>query len=158
VNLSHLAEDEASQRLALMDVEKYGWSKVVVQGGREDPYYSYVPLVSPTSDLKVKLEVEGRLQPLFNGGHITLIPVNGRSGRALLRQTRSLSSEFKLRFFAYDQPLTYCSSCGKTFPGLKAKCPRCGSIKVEAYARQSARYLPVKWWSHQGKLKALKEG
>lgn len=158
VNLSHLAEDEASQRLALMDVEKYGWSKVVVQGGREDPYYSYVPLVSLSSDLKAKLEVEGRLQPLFNGGHATFIPVDGRSGKALLRQTRSLSGEFKLRFFAYDQPLTYCPSCGRTFPELKAKCPRCGSIKVEAYARQSTSYLPVKWWAHRGKLKALKGG
>jgi ribonucleoside-triphosphate reductase len=156
VNLSHLAEDEASQRLALMDVERYGWSRVVVQGGRESPYYSYVPLVSPGSDLKAKLEVEGRLQPSFNGGHITLIPVGGRPGKALQRQTRSLSDEFKLRFFAYDQPLTYCQACGKTFQGFKAKCPRCGSIRIEAYARQSTSYLPVKWWVHQGKLKALK--
>ncbi|RLI26970.1 MAG: hypothetical protein DRO52_01530 [Candidatus Hecatellales archaeon] len=152
VNLSHLAEDEASQRLALMDVERYGWSRVVVQGGRETPYYSYVPLASTTSDLKVRVEVEARLQPLLNGGHLTLIPVDGRPGKALERQTRNL----KLRCFTYDQPLTYCPICGKTFQGLKAKCPLCGSLKVEAYARQSTVYLPLKWWTHQGKLKALK--
>lgn len=156
VNLSHLAADEASQRLALMDVERYGWSRVVVQDGRESPYYSYVPLVSENSEVKAMLEAESRLQPYFDGGRLTLIPVKGRTARALQRQTKNLIEEYKLRFFAYDQALTYCQVCGITFQGLKTKCPRCGSIRVEAYARQSASFIPVKWWVHGGKLENLK--
>ncbi|MHC1586676.1 MAG: anaerobic ribonucleoside-triphosphate reductase [Candidatus Hecatellaceae archaeon] len=158
VNFSHVVEDEASLRLASLDVERYGWSRVVVQGGRENPYYSYVPLTSEGVNLATKLEVEARLQPLFNGGHFTAIPVGGRPAKALSKQSLNLMEKLNLKFYAYDQPLTYCSACHRTFQGLKVKCPSCGSLNVEAYARQSTRYLPLKWWSHKGKLAALKGG
>jgi len=156
IAFSHVVEDEASLRLASLDVERYGWSRVMVQGGRETPYYSYVPLTADIGPLKDRLEVEAKLQPLFSGGHFTPIPIEGETGKSLQKQTLNLQEKVGLRFYAYEQPLTYCASCHETHQGLKAKCPRCGSLNVEVYARQSTRYLPVKWWVHHGKLKALK--
>ena len=158
ITLTHIVEDEASQRLASLDAEAYGWSKVIARGGRENPYYSYVPLVPLRAEAEAenRLKVEARLQPLFDGGHFTPIPVKGKSAKALLKRTKTLCEDLDLKFFAYDQPITYCPTCNKTMQGLKVKCPSCGSVKIEVYARQSTRLLPLKWWSHKGKLEELK--
>ena len=94
IAFSHVVEDEASLRLASLDVERYGWSRVMVQGGRETPYYSYVPLTADIGPLKDRLEVEAKLQPLFSGGHFTPIPIEGETGKSLQKQTLNLQEKF----------------------------------------------------------------
>jgi ribonucleoside-triphosphate reductase len=157
--VSQIVGSEASSRLAELDGKKYGWEMVNVQGGKEHPYYTYVPLLPEESALPQdeRLRIEGRFHPLLKGGHFTAVTLEEeRSPQKLLKQTVNLCESFGLSFFAYDFPLTYCGLCQKTFRGYLHRCPSCGTTQIDVYARESTLYLPLQWWTHGGKLEAFK--
>ncbi|MCJ7560106.1 ArsR family transcriptional regulator [Candidatus Bathyarchaeota archaeon] len=128
---------EASERLAQLDVEKYGIAKVKFSGTREKPFYSttkrlhlqvgnfpYVPSES--------LETERKLKGLNAGGNLSIIALEGTEYKPeeLMNLTRHLIENQAVEFFTYNRIITYCDNCRKSWFGVLHKCPSCGSIST----------------------------
>jgi ribonucleoside-triphosphate reductase len=123
---------EASERLAQLDVERYGVGKVKHSGTREKPYYSTIIKLT-LQDFKIQQEQETlqyKLNELQTGGSLTVIDV-GQSEIApddLLAATKQLTKNGQTELFTYDRKLTYCVNCKKTWIGFLHKCPSCSAI------------------------------
>jgi ribonucleoside-triphosphate reductase len=137
----------AARRLALLDVERYGWAKVHVKGTKDKPVYT--DLVAVPAEAKItldqRLKIEDRIQQLTPGGHFTPIQVNDKVGSdELLSISKKLVSESSVGLYSFSRTLTYCSQCKKIVPDQPIKCPSCGSVKaLTSYNRISARYEAV---------------
>ena len=126
--LAMVPDSEASERLAQLDIEKYGVAKVRFSGTRENPFYSTVNRLSlcdgkfAEEPLRLK-NVLGKL----NGGNLTVIELEEFRGNAeeLMSITKHIVEHNALEFFAYNRKLTYCSRCEKSFHGTQHKCPSC---------------------------------
>lgn len=158
LSISQISDVEASQRLAMYDVWRYGWSTVNVQGGKENPYYTFLA-VTP-DDLKIsideKLKLEEKFHSVFRGGHLTQIAIEeDSSSEQLLKKTKKICGEYGIGLFVYNHILGWCASCKKSFKGFKQKCPSCGSTRVTIYAREATRYIPLNWWIHKGRKNLL---
>lgn len=129
--LSILPFQEASERLARIDVERYGVSKVPFFGAREKPYYSTFSRVSVQDGEKLSktLAVEKEMRRLFNGGSLTVVELGDTEyePNELLSLTRKLAENYKVEFLTYNRNLTYCLNCQKSWFGLLHKCPSCGA-------------------------------
>ncbi len=128
---------EASERLAQLDIEKYGIAKVKFSGTREKPYYSttkrlnlevgnfpYIPAKS--------LEIEQKLKGLNAGGSLNIIELesNKYKPEELMNLTEHLIKYQDLEFFTYNRINTYCDNCKKSWFGVLHKCPSCGSMST----------------------------
>jgi ribonucleoside-triphosphate reductase len=128
---------EASERLAQLDVEKYGVAKVKFSGTREKPFYSttkrlslavgnfpYIPAES--------LEIEHKLKGLNAGGSLNIIELesNEYKPEELMKLTEHLIKNQDLEFFTYNRISTYCDNCRKSWFGVLHKCPSCGSMST----------------------------
>ncbi|HYB92702.1 MAG TPA: anaerobic ribonucleoside-triphosphate reductase [archaeon] len=150
--LSQTTDDKAAQRLAELDVEKYGWARVRVQGTKEGPYYTTMPIAplelnTPVND---RLQMESNFHPMLTGGHLLPIQLDEpeQNSEKLLTTTERICNNYDIGLFTFTRNLTYCSNCRKIFGGLKVKCPDCNSSNtLNAYSRSSAKYLPLQWWS-----------
>ncbi|MEM2080944.1 MAG: anaerobic ribonucleoside-triphosphate reductase [Candidatus Bathyarchaeia archaeon] len=131
-----LYSPEASERLAQLDIEKYGVAKVKFSGSREKPFYSttkrlnlaignfpYVPVES--------LEIEQKLKD-FNAGslHIIELANNEVKPEELMQLTEHLIKNQGLEFFTYNRISTYCDNCRKSWLSVLHKCPSCGSMST----------------------------
>ena len=123
---------EASERLATLDVERFGWAKVKAQGDKNQPFYTHATVVSKADEIPLEdyLSVEGRFHKLTPGGHLALIPVAAARSEPeeLLSHTKEIASTHSLGFYTYRVSIIYCSNCQKTFRGDALKCPVCGSV------------------------------
>jgi anaerobic ribonucleoside-triphosphate reductase len=126
---------EASARLAQLDVERYGIAKVKISGAREKPFYS------TTRRLKLQtgnflhipteqLEIEKSLKKIAKGGNLCIIDINGLETRPedLLKLTLSLMENHRFELLTYNQKVTYCTNCQKSWSESLRKCPSCGAI------------------------------
>ena len=140
--LSALPSPEAAQRLAKFDIERYGVSKVRFLGTRETPWYSTYRRVSlqEVESLSKILALEREADKLLNGGSLAVLELGQDSYEPLrlLEISRKLIKEYGIRFFTYDQSLTYCITCNKTWKGLLHKCPSCGAVNALTHFK---RYL-----------------
>jgi len=128
---------EASERLAQLDIEKYGIAKVKFSGTRDKPFYSTSQRLKLKIDpLTTSTETLGLIQKLSEltvGGSIGIIELDtfDVSPSALLDLTRRLVvSHQPLEFFTYNRVVTYCRNCKKSWFGIRHKCPSCGSIST----------------------------
>jgi ribonucleoside-triphosphate reductase len=156
--LSQRPGDEASQRLAELDLERYGRSTVLAEGSKTQLFYTDLPTVPLTlkMPLSERIEVESRFQDLTGGGHFQPISLNANpspSAEELFKLTTQIAGE-GIRFFAYSTNYAYCKSCNRTETGTPAKCSSCGSDKLTQYARASSTYQPLELWP-EGKRRAL---
>lgn len=123
---------ETGERLARLDIEKFGIAKVKFSGTREKPFYSTVRRLNlqEGSVPSESLEVLQRLSGLNNGGNLTLIELGETERRSeeLMAVTRHLLESRSIEFFAYNRVVTYCSNCRRSWLGPLNKCPSCGSI------------------------------
>lgn len=137
-----LAGSEASERLARLDVDRYGLGKVKCSGTREKPFYS------TTSKLALQdgqfspdaFVAEKKLQALCAGGNLTVIDLGEieHKPEEIMSLTRQAIENCTLGFFTYDRKLTYCANCRKSWFGLLHKCPSCGAIStLSVYDRYS---------------------
>jgi len=138
----------AARRLALLDVERYGWAKVHVKGTKEQPFYTDLVAVPAHAKIALdqRLRIEDRMQQLALGGHLTPIRVDDEEQEPdkLLALSRKLVSESKLGLYTFNRALTYCGRCKRIAPSQPTKCPICGSVDALArYNRVSARYEAV---------------
>lgn len=135
-----LPDDEASERLAQLDVDRYGLGKVKYSGSRERPFYSTIR-VSPFDGNNTLIEnsqVEHDFRSLLEGGSLAVIDlgIDPRTPDELLSLTMHVAENHLSGFFTFDRKLTYCSNCRKSWFGALAKCPSCGSVgTLVAYDR-----------------------
>jgi anaerobic ribonucleoside-triphosphate reductase len=128
---------EASERLAQLDIEKYGIAKVKFSGTREKPFYSttrrmllqagnfpYIPSES--------LENEQKLKSLNTGGNLSIIELEEKqyTPEELMGMTKQLVEKQSVEFFTYNRRITYCANCKKSWFGVLHKCPSCGSMST----------------------------
>jgi len=127
-----LPDSEASERLASLDIEKYGIAKVRFSGTREKPFYSSVSRLIlkdgkiPTESL---LFVQKTLD-LHIGGNVTVVELGDAENNpeTLMGLTKNLFEVHKIGFLTYNRKSTYCTNCRKSWIGILYKCPSCGSI------------------------------
>jgi anaerobic ribonucleoside-triphosphate reductase/predicted transcriptional regulator len=128
---------EASERLAQVDIEKYGIAKVKFSGTRDKPFYSTTkrlqlqvgnfPYISSES-----LEVEQKLKGLNAGGSLSIIELENKEYKPeeLINLTGQLFEKQAVEFFTYNRRITYCTNCKKSWFEALHKCPSCGSMST----------------------------
>jgi anaerobic ribonucleoside-triphosphate reductase len=122
---------EASERLAQLDVEKYGIAKVRFSGTREKPFYSTVSKLAfqegkiPPASLLFERKKLG----LSAGGNLTVVESGESEQRPdeLMSLTKQIFESYHVEFLIYNCKLTYCINCKRSWFGLLNKCPSCGS-------------------------------
>ncbi|MDR2202863.1 MAG: hypothetical protein LBE76_00870 [Nitrososphaerota archaeon] len=128
---------EASERLAQLDIEKYGIAKIKYTGTRDKPYYTTTPRLKPqTNTLTIPTEETTLSQKIFElttNGTLTIINLdtNNITPEELLNLTRHLITQNKpIDFFTYNRILTYCRNCKKIWFGIQHKCSTCNSMST----------------------------
>jgi ribonucleoside-triphosphate reductase len=158
VVLSERPGDDATSRLAELDVERYGKSTVSAQGGRNYPFYTDLPGVPLTSKIPLgeRFSIEGVLQALTPGGHLATISVDAKAtAEALLSMTREAAAS-NLRFIAYSRAYSFCKNCNRIMRGLVTSCSSCASDNIAHYGRSSSTYVPLALWP-EGKKRTIEK-
>jgi len=136
---------EASNRLAALDIERYGWAKVKAQGDKNRPFYTHSTVLSKSADIPLEdyLKLEGKFHGLTPGGHLAMIPIDGSEvdPENLLSITKKIINMHSLGFYTYRVNIAYCSNCQRTFSGDMVKCPNCGSLNAVTRLNQPFRPL-----------------
>jgi anaerobic ribonucleoside-triphosphate reductase len=126
-----LPDTEASERLARLDIDRYGFGKVKHSGTRERPFYSTVKMLRlQMGQASQRPEpVKPGLNRLLDGGGLTVIELGEveRGPDELMSMTEMVAGSKSRSFFAYSRKLTYCANCKRTWVGMQHKCPSCGS-------------------------------
>ncbi len=130
-----LGSAEASERLAQLDIERYGVAKVKFSGTRDKPYYSTAkrfPL-KPAEFLTLQteaLETAQKMKGLNAGGNLSIIELEDAEYKpeALMNLTQRLIENQTLEFFTYNRLISFCDNCKKNWFGTLHKCPSCGSM------------------------------
>src|SRR5665647_425888 len=132
-----LGSSEASERLAQLDIERYGVAKVKFSGTREKPYYSTAKRfqVKAAELLSIKtemLETAQRWKGLNAGGTLSIIELEDAqyTPEALMNLTQRLMENQSIEFFTYNRLVSFCDNCKKNWFGTLHKCPSCGSMST----------------------------
>ncbi len=132
-----LRSQEASERLAQLDVEKFGVANVRFLGTRERPYYSTVKRLqiqtSPTCAFTPECIEKNQASTILNpGGNVSIIELgkNETKPDELLNLTKQLIETQAAEFFTYNRQMTFCNNCQRTWIGTIPKCPQCGSLST----------------------------
>lgn len=132
-----LFNNEASERLARLDIEKYGVARIKFSGTRDKPFYSTAnrlrlqpgdfPIISSAA-----LDDTRKLKGASTGGSLNIVDLGETeyNPEALLALTSHLVQNQELEFFTYNRVVTYCSNCRKSWFGLLHKCPSCGAVST----------------------------
>jgi ribonucleoside-triphosphate reductase len=128
---------EASERLAQMDIERYGVAKVKFSGVREKPFYSHVNRMPITSGgvAEESLTFEDKLAEAYRGGSLTVVDLgeSKHEPEELMAITKKLTEGHNVDVFTYDRKLTYCVNCKRSWFGILHKCPLCGAVGTLAF-------------------------
>jgi ribonucleoside-triphosphate reductase (formate) len=135
-----LGNGEAAQRLAQLDIDRFGVAKVKFSGTREKPYYStirrfQVKTMGETLALSTEqLETAQKMKGLGAGGTLDIVELEAAEfkAEALVDLTRRLIENQYLEFFTYNRIVSYCANCKKSWFGTLHKCPCCGSMSALA--------------------------
>jgi ribonucleoside-triphosphate reductase (formate) len=132
-----LSNVDASERLAQLDIEKYGVAKVKFSGTREKPYYSTAKRfqVKNAEHLSIQtemLETAQRWKGLNAGGNLTILELEDAEYKpeALMNLTLQILENQSLEFFTYNRQVSFCDNCKKNWFGTLHKCPSCGSMST----------------------------
>ena len=150
-SLAMVPNADASKRLAELDAEKYGWAKVRAQGTREQPFYTDMVALPLETDVpwKKRLGVEGRFHKLTPGSHLAVLQLadSEQNPNELLSVTKEIAGTYAVGLYVFNRHLAYCASCQKTFYGILARYPSCGSVNMlHCFSRVSAKHLPSSSW------------
>jgi len=150
-SLAMVSNADAAKRLAELDAEKYGWAKVRAQGTREQPFYTDMVTLPLEADVpwKERLRVEERFHKLTPGSHLALIQLadSEQDPNELLSTTKEIVGTYAVGLYVFNRHLAYCANCQKTFYGILARCPSCGSVNMlHCFSRVSAKPSPSSSW------------
>jgi len=134
---------DAGERLAQLDIERYGIAKVRFSGTREKPFYSTATRLT-LHDGKVppeSLKLEQKMHGLCAGGNLLIIELGEGEHKPeeLLPITKQVVEEYNIEFFTYSRNLTHCANCKKSWFGPLQKCPSCGAVST---LTPFARFVP----------------
>jgi len=129
---SVLPDVEAAERLAQLDIDRFGFGKVKYSGTREKPFYSTINVLHlregliPPDHRVFDTKIMNGLQA---GGGLIVIESEGTEHQPneLMSLTKQVAEDPRSEFFTYDRKLTYCSNCEESWVGLLHKCPSCGA-------------------------------
>ncbi|MBS7625439.1 hypothetical protein KEJ51_00095 [Candidatus Bathyarchaeota archaeon] len=149
IALAQRPQDDASVRLAKLDVARYGPGEVATEGVRDYPYYTdlFAAPLSVKTGLQERILLESRFQAYSSGGHLAsfcLSPTE-HDPKRLMSLTEQIYNS-KLRFFTYTNNFIYCRKCNRTFLGIAHTCPKCDSANPTLFSRSSATYIPLDLW------------
>ena len=133
-----LSDLEASERLAQLDVDKYGVAKVKFSGNRDKPYYStarrfQVKTVGETIGVSSEaLVTTQKMKGLNAGGSLIILELGDAEFKpeALMELTQQLMMNQTIEFFTYNRIIGFCENCRKSWFGTLHKCPSCGSMSA----------------------------
>jgi ribonucleoside-triphosphate reductase (formate) len=135
--LVKLGDREASERLAQLDVERFGVAKVKFSGTRDKPYYSTLKrcAVITAESLQVPLglvQMTQTVKSLTTGGSLDILELDDAEIKpmALMELTRKIIECGATEFFTYNRVVSYCENCRRNYPGTLHKCPSCGSMST----------------------------
>ncbi|MCW3999647.1 MAG: helix-turn-helix domain-containing protein [Candidatus Bathyarchaeota archaeon] len=131
-----LGNREAAERLAQLDIERFGVAKVKFSGTRDKPYYSTLKRLqikpAPTLLAPVGTVENAQLtKGLLGGGSLDILELEGDgeySADALLDLTKRIIDNQASEFFSYNRAVSFCGNCKKNYFGTLHKCPSCGSM------------------------------
>ncbi len=155
-NIELVPAESAAYRLARLDYEKYPEfrSYIPVEApfgseGEKVPFYS--SLITPsysTWDLRLQLEVESEIQPLFTGGVMKHIFLGTKLEVEQVRRfVENICKTTRIVYFSLTPVMSVCQKCGWWDIGIYARCPRCGNEMIDVYSRIVGYYRPVKLWN-----------
>jgi ribonucleoside-triphosphate reductase (formate) len=132
-----LGDHEAAERLAVLDIERYGVVKSKFSGTRDKPYYSTIkrisikqgqPLVAPQGTL----EMAQLLRGLNAGGSIDVYELDAGEYKldSLMDFTKRVFDNQASELFTYNRTISFCGNCKKNWAGTIHKCPSCGSMST----------------------------
>lgn len=129
--ITALPDFKASERLARLDIERYGVAKVKFSGSKEKPFYSTINklrLQGGTLPLKI-LNLTGQINKFLQGGNLTVIELDDAKydSEFLFPITQHVFKNYEIDFITYNRKLTYCYGCKKSWFGFLHKCPLCES-------------------------------
>ena len=132
-----LQSQEASERLAQLDIEKYGLAKVNFSGTRDKPFYSTSKRLNLESNGSLginpqSLEFNQKLKGWNSGANLTIIELGETDYKPeeLLNLTEQLTQMQTVEFFTYNRKMTYCLNCNSSWKGTASKCPSCGAVST----------------------------
>jgi len=139
---------DVADRLARLDVERYGWARVRTFGPREKPSYTSGVMVPDEADidLDARLKLEALLHSGAPGGHLLLLtpePIcsGGPTAEELADITLKALRE-GVGALSYPAEITYCSACRRAFRGKSPKCPSCGRVSsITRFVRKAGGYV-----------------
>ncbi len=130
-----LGNPEASERLAQLDIERYGVAKMRFSGNRDKPYYSTVKRfqLKPAEFLALQtdaMETAQRFKGLNAGGNLNIIELENVEYKpeGLKDLTIRLMENYGMDFFTFNRQVSVCDNCKKNGFGMLHKCPSCGSM------------------------------
>ncbi len=145
--------DVGSERLAIVDVEKYG-RNVLCAEDFSTPYYSDIPLIplSRKVDLNQRVEAEASMQKILDGGYLALLPLKKVDVNALF-DFNDLVFNSGCKSYTYTMELSHCRSCRSISHGFLSTCPKCGADRPTHLGRATALLQPTAMWP-QSKAKS----
>jgi anaerobic ribonucleoside-triphosphate reductase len=125
-----LPDPEASERLARIDIEKYGIGKIRSAGTREKPFYSTANKLFATNGKILPESKFGPKMHALQSVNLSVIELEETEQKAdeLLAITKQIFDNHNMEFLTYNRKATYCENCKKSWLGLLPKCPSCSSI------------------------------
>ena len=130
--LAALPDFEAAERLAQLDIERYGIAKVRFSGARDKPFYSTISklIVNNDEPVAASLLINKKIGGSRMGGNLAVVEFGEaeRKPDELLQMTERIVEKDNIDFFTYNFKLTYCTNCRESWFGLQHKCPSCGAI------------------------------
>lgn len=163
LRLAQTVTENPSPRFAIADSKRYPDRTRVYQGTPSKPYYTTASPVPAAAQVSFKKRI--RIEEVFHkaslGGHVFNVWLSEppTSPATLIRYTKKLCAS-NIGAFSYSRDLTYCSSCRRTYGGIKKRCFQCGSLSpsLTHYAREMTAYKPLTYWSptakHEFKIRA----
>lgn len=132
-------------RLAKLDVERFGKKNVNVRGMGNNVYYSTsnIRLSAPLA-LEERIKLESMFHPRLSGGHLINISLEKKvPADKLIILSEKICKETQIGNFTFTRDLTYCVHCSKSFNGIQNKCPKCGSSmeNLARYSRNIGHYF-----------------
>ena len=132
-----MQSQEASERLAQLDIERYGIAKVKFSGTRDKPYYSTSKRlqIEPSNVLNIQpqsLDFNQKLKGWNAGANLSIIELEQTEYKPedLMNLTKQLIENPTVELFTYNRKITYCSNCKKSWIGTLNKCPSCGAVST----------------------------
>ncbi len=130
-----LSNPDASERLAQLDIDRFGIAKVKYSGTREKPYYStakrfQVKAGEPLSIPPEIVETAQKMKGLNAGGSFCILDLGDTQFKPepLMELTRHLIENPIFEFFTYNRIISFCDNCKNSWFGTLHKCPSCGSM------------------------------